>query len=109
MTAALMVFCTLSFFGYGFSCLYSQRMVTEFARYRLSRFRQLTGGLQIAAATGLLLGFVVPWIGGLASAGLALQMACGLGVRLRIHDPWYQCLPAGFYMILCYYLSTQLL
>jgi hypothetical protein len=109
MTGILMIFCSLSFFAYGFSCLYAQRMVSEFARYRLSRYRKATGILQIAAATGLLLGFFVPWVGGLASAGLALQMACGLGVRVKIRDRWFQCLPAGVYMILCYYLSTRLL
>lgn len=109
MTGFLIAFCSLSFFGYGFSCLYSQRMVTEFVRYRLARYRKLTGALQVAAASGLLLGLIVPWIGGIAAAGLALQMACGLGVRVKIRDPWYQCVPAGFYMIVCYYLSTQLL
>lgn len=46
MTGILILFCSLSFFAYGFSCLYSQRMVTEFARYRLSRYRTVTGILQ---------------------------------------------------------------
>jgi len=109
MTQILLIFCSLSFFAYGFSCLFSRRMVEEFARYRLSRFRRLTGFLQVSAATGLIMGLFVPAIGGLSAAGLALQMACGLGVRVKIRDRWYQCLPAAFYMVLCYYLSTMLL
>lgn len=109
MTGFLILFCSLSFFAYGFSCLYSQQMVADFARYRLSGYRRLTGVLQIAAAFGLLLGLIVPWIAGLASAGLALQMAFGLGVRIKVRDRWFQCLPAGFYMIVCFYLATQML
>lgn len=84
-------------------------MVAEFTRYGLPKYRVITGVLQIGASVGLLLGLVVPWIGGIASAGLALQMACGLGVRVKIGDAWYLCLPAAIYMLICGYLATQLL
>jgi hypothetical protein len=109
MILALSLFCSVSFFGYGLSCLFSRHMVAEFERYGLARFRTLTGALQVLAATGLLVGLQIPVIGGIAAAGLALQMACGLGVRVRIGDPWFRCLPAAGYMILCGYLATQLL
>lgn len=109
MMQVLIILSSVSFFGFGFGCLFSRRLALEFGRYGLSQYRNLTGILQILAATGLLLGLTIPWIGGIAAAGLALQMACGLGVRVKIGDPWHLCLPAGFYMILCGYLATQML
>ncbi|MFT4901845.1 MAG: hypothetical protein ACI81V_001122 [Lentimonas sp.] len=84
-------------------------MREEFYRYGLAPYRQLTGSLQILGALGLLAGLVLPWLGGIAAAGLSLQMACGLGVRAKIHDNWRQCLPATVYMFLCGWLATQLL
>lgn len=104
-----MLFCALSFFVYGWCCLYTERMVAEFKRYRLSHFRRLTGILQLLGAAGLLVGLFVPWIGGMAAAGLSLQMACGLGARISIKDTWLQCLPAIFYMLLCGWIAIQLL
>ncbi|PXA05037.1 hypothetical protein DDZ13_03475 [Coraliomargarita sinensis] len=105
----LLLVCAVSFFGYGFSCLFSPHMVAEFQRYGLSRFRKLTGVLQVAAACGLLAGLVIPSLGGIAAAGLAMQMACGLGVRVKIGDAWFLCLPAATYMMLCGWLATRLL
>lgn len=96
------VFCVLaivSFYGYGASCLLAQHMVSEFERYGLARFRQLTGVLQLMGATGLLVGLIgFPIIGLLAATGLSLQMLLGFGVRLRIRDPWLQCLPSFAFM-----------
>ncbi len=105
----IMLVCALSFLGYGLSCLYSPHMVVEFRRYGLAGFRKLTGTLQLLAATGLFLGFLLPWAGGIAAGGLALQMACGLGVRIKIGDPWYLCLPAATYLLLCAWLAVRLL
>ena len=105
----VMLFCATSFYLYGWSCLKTEYMVREFKRYRLAEFRRLTGNLQLLGATGLLLGLLIKPIGGLAAAGLSLQMACGLGVRIRIKDSWFRCLPAITYMILCGWIATQLL
>ena len=109
MNDLIILFCALSFIGYGISCLFAAHMVAEFERYRLARFRQLTGLLQIMAAVGLLVGLKIPVVAGIAAGGLALQMACGLGVRVRIRDPWYLCLPAATYMLLCSYLAVTLI
>lgn len=76
-------------------------MVAEFERYGLSKYRVLTGVLQVLAAVGLLVGLKISWIGSLAAAGLALQMACGLGVRIHLGDAWLLCMPAATYMIIC--------
>ena len=104
-----MLFCAISFYLYGWSCLKTRYMIVEFKRYRLSQFRVLTGQLQLLGATGLIVGLLIPAVGGLAAAGLSLQMACGLGVRIRIKDSWFRCLPAIIYMIVCGWIATQLL
>ncbi|HKK18763.1 MAG TPA: DoxX family protein [Opitutales bacterium] len=105
----LLLVCSISFFGYGLSCLFSPQMVAEFRRYGLEKFRRLTGTLQLIAACGMLAGLFHPWLGGLAAAGITLQMACGLGVRIKIGDPWYRCFPAATYMLLCGWLAVRLL
>jgi len=105
----LMIGCALAFLAYGTSCLLSKHMIAEFRRYGLAQYRILTGTLQVMASAGLLLGLIVPAVGGAAAAGLALQMACGLGVRVKIGDPWWRCLPAAAFMLSCGYLATQLL
>lgn len=109
MIQVLTIFCALSFFAYGISCLFSPHMMAEFERYKLARFRILTGALQVLAALGLAIGYFMPWVAGLCTAGLALQMACGLGVRIRIGDNWLQCLPAASYMLVCGWLAVRLL
>lgn len=94
-------FSALSFYIYGISCILTTRMAAEFERYGLARFRLLTGGLQVAGATGLLIGLAgFPRIGFLAAVGLGIQMFSGLVVRFRIRDRLMQCLPAFIYMCL---------
>ncbi len=103
------LFCALSFYLFGWSCLKTEFMVAEFERYGLANFRELTGKLQLLGATGLIVGLLIPQIAGLAAAGLSLQMASGLGVRIKIKDNWFRCLPAAFYMLVCGWIATQLL
>ena len=106
--ALTQLFCALSFLGYGISCLTSQHMIAEFQRYGIPQFCKLTGQLQILAAIGLLLGYWQAWIGATAAAGIALQMACGLALRIRIGDTWIKCLPAAGYLLLCSWLAIRL-
>jgi hypothetical protein len=99
-------FTAVSFYLYGFSCLRSARMVAEFERYGLARFRALTGCLQLAGALGLTFGiWGYPLLGFWAAAGLSLQMAFGVAVRLRIGDSCWECLPALFYCALNGYIA----
>jgi uncharacterized membrane protein YphA (DoxX/SURF4 family) len=85
-----------AFMGYGIACLTTPHMKQEFERYGLHQFRVLTGLLEIAGGSGLLIGFFssTPFLSLLASLGLALLMICGIGVRLKIKDSFLQCLPA---------------
>ena len=109
VTNVTLGFCALAFLVYGVSCLCSAHMSEEFKRYGLSQFRVLTGVLQILAALGLALGITYPWIGGIAAGGVALPMACGLGVRIRIGDAWHQCFASAFFMFVCGWLTVHLL
>jgi hypothetical protein len=83
-----------AFLYYGSLCLFSRELVLEFERYRLSRFRILTGLLEISGALGLWVGFYFPILKLIASAGLTLLMMCGIWARLRIRDPWFSFIPA---------------
>lgn len=84
------------FFGYGLLCLFADGMAEEFERYGLSRFRRLTGALEVLGATGLAVGYLVPAVGLLSASGLALLMLLGLGVRVKLRDPFVEMIPAAF-------------
>lgn len=105
-------FSCLSFFAYGVACLTTNWMRREFERYRLARFRVVTGLLQLAGASGLFVGLFVPALGCLAAAGLSLQMLLGVGVRITIRDSLLQAIPAAFYCglngALCWYFWSGL-
>jgi len=83
-----------AFLFYGLACLFSRRLVAEFERYRLARFRVLVGSLEVTGALGLIAGWWFPPLQIAAASGLVALMACGLWARWRIRDPWYAMLPA---------------
>ena len=83
-----------AFLFYGLACLCSPKLVAEFERYRLARFRALVGSLEVAGALGLIAGWWFPPLQTAAAAGLFALMVCGLWARWRIRDPWYAMLPA---------------
>ena len=83
-----------AFLFYGLACLFSPKLVAEFERYRLARFRVLVGWLEVAGALGLIAGWWFPPLQIAAAAGLCALMLCGLWARWRIRDPWYAMLPA---------------
>ena len=83
-----------AFLFYGLACLFSARLVEEFERYGLARFRALVGSLEVAGAVGLVAGWWLAPLQTAAAAGLFALMLCGLWARWRIRDPWYAMLPA---------------
>lgn len=93
-TSALEAVSIAAFLFYGSACLLSPKLVAEFERYGLARWRVLVGMLEIAGAVGLLAGQIFPLLKIAASAGLFLLMLCGLWARWRIRDPWYALVPA---------------
>jgi len=82
------------FLYYGTSVLVSDAMAAEFERFGLSRFRRLTGGLEVLGALGLILGYFVSHFDIAASAGLTLLMVAGVIVRFRSGDSLVDALPA---------------
>ena len=83
-----------AFLFYGLACLFSAKLVAEFERYGLARWRVVVGGLEVAGALGLIAGWWFPPLQTAAAAGLFALMICGLWARWRIRDPWYVMLPA---------------
>ncbi|MDJ0974128.1 MAG: DoxX family protein [Planctomycetota bacterium] len=94
------VVCIVAFLGYGATCLTTEHMVREFARYGLSRARTLTGWLEIAGGLGIALGYWIPFVGLAAAGGLALLMVLGIGTRIRIADPLPAMAPAITFLAL---------
>jgi hypothetical protein len=104
-------FSIVVFLYYGLDCLVSDGMAAEFERYNLSRYRRLTGSLEVLGAVGLAVGYVIPAILVAASAGLTLLMALGVVTRVRVRDPLLETVPAFGLMlinayILCYGLAV---
>ena len=81
------------FLYYGLSVLVSDAMVSDFERFGLSRFRRLTGSLEVLDSVGLMLGYFLPILVVAASSGLTLLMALGLATRYRARDPFTEALP----------------
>lgn len=84
-----------AFLFYGLACLFSVRLVAEFERYGLARWRPLIGLLEVAGGLGLIVGQWFLPLKIAAATGLFVLMLCGLWARWRIRDPWYAMLPAG--------------
>lgn len=93
-TDILIAISAAAFLFYGMACLFSAKLVAEFERYRLARWRVLVGSLEVAGALGLIAGWWFPPLQTAAAAGLFALMICGLWARWRIRDPWYAMLPA---------------
>jgi len=99
----------LLFTWYGLRSLFSKKMVAEFQRYRLDRFRVLTGVLQVAGSLGILVGYVSRPILQLSAAGLAVMMFLGVLTRFRIKDPLYAAIPAFALCLLNLYIFAATL
>jgi hypothetical protein len=100
VSMVMMVVSAVLFVGYGALCLFSGGMKAEFERFGLSRFRRLTGGLEIHGGAGLVVGLFITEVAIVASGGLALLMLLGVIARLRVHDPLLEILPAGVLMVM---------
>lgn len=75
-------------------------MKKEFIRFKLPKFRVLTGLLEVLGGLGQILGFYYyPQVAFIATLGLAILMVLGFMVRLRIKDTFLESFPAFFYMI----------
>jgi len=96
---ALRVLSIVAFLAYGSLCVAGKSMVSEFERFGLSRFRVLTGTLEVLGALGLLASYAIPVLAPLAAGGLSLLMFLGVLTRLRIRDTLAQIFPAFALML----------
>lgn len=99
----------VSFAVYGTTCLLPGKMVSEFERFGLARFRRLTGVLQLAGSLGLVAGFYSQALLVFSAGGLAMLMLLGVIVRMRIRDPLIAIAPAAFYFCLNLFLVVSAL
>jgi hypothetical protein len=81
-------------------------MVEEFERYGLSRFRRLTGALEVLGALGLVGGYVRPALWVVSGGGLALLMLLGLAVRVKVRDPVVEMIPAAFLLLVNAFIAS---
>jgi hypothetical protein len=110
LTPALTALTALSgvaFVVYGIRCLGSPAMTHEFARFGLARFRVLVGALEVLGGTGLLLGLWYLPLLAASAAGLAVLMALGVGVRIRLHDGVLLTMPALVLFVVNGYLAVH--
>ena len=91
---------SVSFLWYGIAVLVNDGMVDEFARFGLSQYRRMTGGLEVLGGLGLLAGLVWAPLLAVSAAGLSLLMLLGVVTRIRVRDPWMQTLPAIVLLLL---------
>ncbi len=89
-----------AFIFYGLLILVSNHMRLEFRRYKLERFRTLTGYLEVAGGAGQIAGLYISYLMVLSSAGLALLMLLGILVRIRSKDTWTEIVPALVLMLM---------
>ena len=84
-------------------------MILEFERYRLAKYRVITGILQLLGSACLFLGVKWPLFAILGASGLALLMLLGFITRMRIKDSFIQSFPSFFYMVLNFVIVFLLL
>ena len=96
-----------AFLVYGLVCLFADGMVDEFERYGLSRFRRMTGALEVLGAAGLMAGYLFPVLSVVSAGGLAILMVLGLAVRLKVRDSLLQMVPAGFLLLVNVFIAVR--
>jgi uncharacterized membrane protein YphA (DoxX/SURF4 family) len=102
----LSMFVAVSFIVYGLLCLTSKYMKSEFQRYGLAKYKNLTGILEILGGVGILIGLWHRQIFLVSSFGLTILMILGVITRTRIKDSFIQTLPAIVYFIMCVFLTA---
>ncbi|MFZ8934360.1 MAG: DoxX family protein, partial [Bacteriovoracaceae bacterium] len=94
MLIVLTIINALAFIFYGFLCTFTNHMISEFTRYKLLKFRRLTGVLELSGGLGTLIGLAYYiHLVIFSCTGLALLMILGIIVRVRVGDPIKSIIP----------------
>lgn len=107
MNLTIILFSAIAFIFYGYMCLMTNHMKAEFQRYGMTKFRKLTGVLELLGGIGLLVGLEFNPILLLSSAGLTALMLLGTIVRIKTKDPWMQIIPAFSLMLVNGYIFLK--
>ena len=103
----LVIMSGLAFIIYGFLCTFSGHMVEEFERYGLSKFRTMTGVLEILGGVGILAGLLYRPLLLFSAGGLTILMLLGVITRIRVSDPIIETVPAFILLFLNGYILLE--
>ena len=107
MQVILILISAITFIFYGFLCLFTDHMKAEFIRYKLFKYRELTGWLEILGGLGQVIGFFYTPLLFFSSTGLACLMFMGILVRVRSKDKFWSITPAFGLMIVNIYVAIE--
>ena len=108
MITSLTIFNSTAFIIYGLLCIFTKHMVKEFEEFDLSKYRVLTGILEICGAIGSLIGyFWSPLLYIFSTFGLTILMLLGVYTRVRVKQPWKQSIQAFTLFLLNAFLFYQ--
>jgi hypothetical protein len=107
MTLILTYLSAIAFIIYGSLILLTGHMRSEFERYGMTRFRLLTGILELLGGIGLLVGLYYNPLYLLSSLGLSTLMLMGTITRMRVQDKVLEILPAILLMLINLFLFIQ--
>lgn len=96
----LILVSAFSFLYYGLTFFTKSKMREEFERYKLTKYRNLIGLLQLFGGTGLLVGLFWNIALIISSGGLSLLMMIGFVVRVKMKDRFLDSLPSFIFMLL---------
>lgn len=103
----LVIVSSIVFITYGLLCLLSNHMLEEFERYGLSKFRNLTGVLEVLGGMGILVGLFFKPLLLFAAGGLTILMFLGVITRIRVSDPVIEIVPAFILLLLNGYIFFE--
>ena len=103
----LVITSSIVFIVYGLLCLLSDHMVEEFERYGLSKFRTLTGVLEVLGGLGIFVGLFFKPLLLFSAGGLTTLMLLGVITRIRVSDPIIETVPAFILLLLNGYIFLE--
>lgn len=96
----LILMSAVSFLYYGLAFFTKSEMKDEFERYKLTKFRNFVGILQLLGGVGLLIGLAWKTALILSSGGLFLLMLIGFAVRVKMKDGFLDSMPSFVFAII---------